>query len=404
MPQASSTTLPNTSVARVPFNKPCVLGEELTQLTHLLAQATKLSGNGAYTQKCQSLIEAMLHEGTPLQDTLPVTAATKVLLTHSCTAALEMSALLLDLKAGDEVILPSYTFCSTANAFALRGVKLVFVDIRPDTLNLDETLLAEAITPQTKAICVVHYAGQVCEMAPIMALANAHKLWVIEDAAQAYGSRHHGAMAGTLGHLACFSFHETKNIHAGEGGCLVVNDPRLIERAEIIWEKGTNRSQFFRGQVDKYTWLDIGSSYLPSELVAAFLMPQLQHYHMINTQRIQLASRYHEALHPWASQYDIQCPQTLSHNENNGHMFHLRFPSLAMRTAFIQHMEAHHIYCPFHYVPLHSAPAGEKYGMAVGSLPVTTQVADTLVRLPLFYDLTPEAQTKIIDVCLAYQR
>jgi dTDP-4-amino-4,6-dideoxygalactose transaminase len=387
---------------RIPFNKPSVLGEELGHLTQLLQAADKLSGNGYYTQQCQIRIAEMLsgqNSHLQTQDTQPP----RVLLTHSCTAALEMSALLLNLQAGDEVILPSYTFCSTANAFALRGVKLVFVDIRPDTLNLDETQLEAAITPRTKAICVVHYAGQVCEMTPIMNLAQQHGLWVIEDAAQAYGATHHGAMAGTLGHLACFSFHETKNLHAGEGGALVVNDPSLVERAEIIWEKGTNRSQFFRGQVDKYTWLDVGSSYLPSELVAAFLLPQLEHYQAINTRRQEVGQTYLEQLKAWADAQRIKIPTVLPHNQDNGHMFHLRFPTLETRTAFIAWMAQHDIYCPFHYVPLHTAPAGMMYGRAVGDLPVTCQVADTLVRLPLFYDLTPEAQGRIIQTCLAFE-
>ena len=355
----------------IPFNKPFIIGRELALIADAVAQG-HLSGDGAYTKLCHRWLEEKLH-------------CRKALLTHSCTAALEMSAILCDLQHGDEVILPSYTFVSTANAFVLRGAVPVFVDIRPDTLNIDEKLIEAALTPKTRAIVPVHYAGVPCEMDAIMNIARRHNLLVVEDAAQALLSTYKGRALGTIGHFGCLSFHETKNIISGEGGALLVNDTRFVERAEIVREKGTNRSQFFRGEVDKYTWVDIGSSYLPSELVSAFLYAQLERANEITAQRCHVCSAYAEQLAPLEQAGKLRLPHF--DGDSNGHMFYIILDSIATRTALIAHLKAQGIHSVFHYVPLHSSPAGRKYGCVSGSMKVTDDMSGRLLRLPLHYEM-----------------
>jgi dTDP-4-amino-4,6-dideoxygalactose transaminase len=308
----------------------------------------------------------------------------KALLTHSCTAALEMSALLADLKPGDEVIMPSYTFTSTANAFVLRGAVPVFVDIRPDTLNLDESLVEAAITPRTRAIVPVHYAGVACEMDALLDIASRRGLLVIEDAAQGYGSSYRGRPLGSFGAMGCLSFHETKNVISGEGGALLVNDPALAERAEIIREKGTNRSAFFRGQVDKYTWVDAGSSYLPGELIAAFLWAQLQQGEDITRRRLGIWQQYHAALEHAERREWIRRPIVPQHCDHNAHMYYVLLPTLAVRQRVISLMRDAGVNPVFHYVPLHSAPAGRRFGRAASPMITTNKLADRLLRLPLW--------------------
>lgn len=358
---------------RIPFNKPYMTGKELGYIAEAHANS-HLAGDGAFTRKCSAWLEAQI-------------GCRKALLTHSCTAALEMAAILADLQPGDEVIMPSFTFVSTANAFVLRGAIPVFVDVRPDTFNIDESKIEAAITPRTRAIVPVHYAGVGCEMDSIMDIAERHGLIVIEDAAQGVMSSYKGRPLGSIGHLACLSFHETKNLSSGEGGALLINDPAYALRAEIIREKGTNRSQFFRGQVDKYTWCDLGSSYLPSELNAAFLMAQMEEAQDITQRRLQLWQRYHEAFAELEQEGRLRRPQVPTDCEHNAHMYYLLLPDLQQRTAFIEKMKARDIGAVFHYVPLHSAPAGLKYGRAHGSLAVTQGAAERLVRLPLWVGL-----------------
>lgn len=358
----------------IPFNKPFTIGPELEYITDAVARG-HLSGDGHYTKLCHRWLEQRL--GTR-----------RALLTHSCTAALEMAAILCDIQPGDEVIMPSYTFVSTANAFVLRGGVPVFVDIRPDTLNLDEKLIEAAITPKTRAIVPVHYAGLACEMDAIMDIARRHRLLVVEDAAQAVLSDYKGRRPGAIGHLGCLSFHETKNVISGEGGALLINDPALIERAEVIREKGTNRSKFFRGEVDKYTWVDIGSSFLPSELIGAFLWAQLERAEEIIARRRQLCAIYREALGDLASAGLITLPAPEpAGTAGNGHMFYLLTPDAASRCALLVHLKAAGVHAVFHYVPLHASPAGRRFGRAAGALPVTENLADRLVRLPLYYNL-----------------
>lgn len=358
----------------IPFNKPFTIGPELEYITDAVARG-HLSGDGHYTKLCHRWLEQRL--GTR-----------RALLTHSCTAALEMAAILCDIQPGDEVIMPSYTFVSTANAFVLRGGVPVFVDIRPDTLNLDEKLIEAAITPKTRAIVPVHYAGLACEMDAIMDIARRHRLLVVEDAAQAVLSDYKGRRPGAIGHLGCLSFHETKNVISGEGGALLINDPALIERAEVIREKGTNRSKFFRGEVDKYTWVDIGSSFLPSELIGAFLWAQLERAEEIIARRRQLCAIYREALGDLASAGLITLPAPEpAGTAGNGHMFYLLTPDAASRCALLAHLKAAGVHAVFHYVPLHASPAGRRFGRAAGVLPVTENLADRLVRLPLYYNL-----------------
>ena len=359
----------------IPFNKPYMTGRELGYIAQAHANG-HLSGDGPFTKRCEAWLEQQ-------------TGAKKALLTHSCTAALEMAALMLDLEPGDEVIMPSYTFVSTANAFVLRGAVPVFVDIREDTLNLDERLIEAAITRRTKAICVVHYAGIACEMDAIMALAGKHGLKVVEDAAQAIMSTYRGRPLGTVGDLGALSFHETKNIISGEGGALLCRDADSAERAEIIREKGTNRSRFFRGQVDKYTWVDIGSSFLPGEITAAFLAAQTEDAEAITARRIAIWDRYHA----WAEAHEregrLRRPVVPAHCTHNAHMYYLLLPSLEARTAFIDALKQHNVSAVFHYIPLHSSPAGCRYSRAHGSLPVTDELSSRLVRMPLWMGLEP---------------
>jgi len=367
----------------VPFNKPYLTGKEL----HNIAEAHtrgQLAGDGHFTKISNSWLEQR-------------TGCHKALLTHSCTAALEMAAILADIQPGDEVIMPSYTFVSTANAFVLRGGVPVFVDIRQDTLNIDETLIETAITAKTKAIVPVHYAGVACEMDTIMDIANRHKLLVIEDAAQGVMASYKGRALGSIGHLGCYSFHETKNIISGEGGALLINDPALVERAEIVREKGTNRSKFFRGQVDKYTWVDIGSSYLPGEIIAAFLWAQMQEADAITSQRMAIWDRYHAAFEALEQASRIRRPIIPTGCEHNAHMYYLLLHDLADRTAFINTMEQQEINCVFHYVPLHSAPEGVVCGRRAGMLPITTDLGARLVRLPLWVGLEASGLKKVTD-------
>lgn len=364
----------------IPFNKPFMTGKELWYIAQAHADG-HLAGDGGFTKKCNAWLEARI-------------GVQKALLTHSCTAALEMAAILANIQPGDEVIMPSYTFVSTANAFVLRGGVPVFVDIRPDTLNIDETKIEAAITGRTKAIVPVHYAGVACEMDTIMAIAREHKLLVIEDAAQGIMSTYKGRPLGSIGHMAAFSFHETKNIISGEGGALLVNDPRFVERAEMIREKGTNRSQFFRGQVDKYTWVEIGSSYLPGELIAAFLWAQMEEADAITKRRLDIWDTYHQWLAP-IEQRGLVCRPTVPVEcKQNAHMYYLLLPSLEKRTAFIEKLKAKGIGAVFHYVPLDTAPMGQKHGRAAGELTVTRDLSDRLVRLPMWLGL----EDKLVDV------
>jgi dTDP-4-amino-4,6-dideoxygalactose transaminase len=359
--------------ASIPFNRPFAVGSELDNIREAISYG-HLSGDGKFTAKCNTWIAGETH-------------ASKALLTHSCTAALEMAALLSEVGPGDEVIMPSYTFVSTANAFALRGATPVFVDIRADTLNLDETLIAAALTDRTRAIVPVHYAGVGCEMDSILALAQAHDLLVIEDAAQAVLSTYRGRPLGALGDMGAVSYHETKNVISGEGGALLLRDADFVHRAEIIREKGTNRTAFFRGQVDKYTWVDIGSSYLPSELVAAFLWAQLEQAEDLTKRRLNMWDRYHEAFAELEADGLARRPIVPEHCTHNAHMYYLLLESLDVRQAVLSELRALSVGAIFHYVPLHSAPAGLRYGRAAGGLPVTDRIGDCLMRLPLWIGL-----------------
>jgi dTDP-4-amino-4,6-dideoxygalactose transaminase len=376
-------------MSRIPFNRPFLAGAESTNVARAMASG-HLSGDGPFTRQCHQWLE--LHTG-----------ASKALLTHSCTAALEMTALLSGLGPGDEVILPSYTFVSTASAFVLRGAVPVFVDVRADTLNLDERQVEAAVTPRTRAIVTVHYAGVACAMDEILAIASRHRLLVIEDAAQGVMSSYRDRPLGSLGTLGAYSFHETKNVISGEGGALLVNDPSLSTRAEIVREKGTNRSQFFRGQVDKYTWVDLGSSFLPGEMVAAFLAAQLEHATTITARRLALWDRYHAAFADLEAAGKLRRPVVPAECAHNAHMYYLLLPSLNLRTAFIEHMKSRDIQCVFHYVPLHSAPYGRRVGRAAGSMQVTDDVSDRLVRLPLWVDLE-EHIDRVIDAAHEFFR
>jgi dTDP-4-amino-4,6-dideoxygalactose transaminase len=376
---------------RIPFNKPFIVGNELAYIAKAV-EAGHLSGDGPYTRACHAWLEQRL--GTR-----------KALLTHSCTAALEMAAILADVGPGDEVIMPSYTFVSTANAFALRGGVPVFVDVRRDTLNLDEGLVEAAVTPRTRAIVAVHYAGVPCAMEALCAIAERHGLLLIEDAAQALLAADGGRALGAIGQLGCLSFHETKNVISGEGGALLVNDPALVERAEIIREKGTNRAKFFRGQVDKYTWVDIGSSYLPSELIGAFLYAQLEHADEIMAVRRRLWERYRALLAPLERDGRAELPQAPDGRcPGNGHLFHLLTGSLAQRTALIAFLKARGILAVFHYVPLHSSPAGLRLGRAAGPMEVTDDIAARLLRLPLYYGMTDAEQDEVAAAVLEFYR
>ena len=362
-----------TSTVRIPFNKPYMVGKELWYI----AQAHHnghLAGAGAFTNRCQTWLER--HTG-----------ARKALLTTSCTTALEMAALLCNLQPGDEVILPSFTFVSTASAFALRGAVPVFVDVREDTLNLDERQIEAAITPRTRAIVPVHYAGVACTMDAILEIADHHHLLVIEDAAQGLMSSYQGRPLGTIGHLGAISFHETKNVIAGEGGAIFVNDLAFTKRAEVLWEKGTNRRAFLRGEVDKYTWVDLGSSFLPSELVAAFLFAQMEEAERITAQRLAIWNTYHAVFAGAEAQEKLRRPIVPDGCQHNAHMYYLLLPDVKTRDAMLDSLKARGIGAVFHYVPLHSSPAGMRYGRAVGDLTVTTSVAQRLLRLPLWVGL-----------------
>jgi dTDP-4-amino-4,6-dideoxygalactose transaminase len=366
----------------IPFNKPYMTGRELWYIAQAHTNS-HLSGDGNFTRKCNMWLEAL-------------TGAHKALLTHSCTAALEMGALLSNIQRGDEVIMPSYTFVSTANAFVLRGGVPVFVDIRPDTLNIDETLIEPAITPLTKAIVPVHYAGVACEMDVIIDIAKRHNLIVLEDAAQGVMSTYKNKPLGSIGHLGAYSFHETKNIIAGEGGALLVNDERFAERAEIIREKGTNRSQFFRGQVDKYTWVDVGSSYLTGEVIAAFLWAQMEEADAITEKRLAIWNHYHEALQPLEAAGVLRRPIIPEDCKHNAHMYYILLESLEKRTKMIHHLRERAVNTVFHYVPLHSSPAGSLYCRVYGTMLNTESISDRLLRLPLWVGMSREMVEHIV--------
>ena len=374
--------MPESQPRVIPFNKASFVGNEQTYIAEAIANR-HISGDGPFTKRAQAFLEQTM-------------AAPHVLLTTSCTHALEMAALLLDLQPGDEVVVPAFTFVSTVNAFALRRAIPVFVDIRPDTLNIDERLIEAAITPKTKAIVVVHYAGVACEMEVITDIARRHGLVLIEDNAHGLYATYRGKQLGTFGPLATQSFHETKNFTCGEGGALVVNDERYIERAEIVREKGTNRARFFRGAVDKYTWVDLGSSYVPSDMLAAFLLAQLEHREQIQTARQQIWTRYADGLADWAAAHGVALPQVPSDREQSYHMFYMLLPTLAERTRFIAELQRRGVNAVFHYTPLHLSEEARRLG-ARGRAPVTESVSDRLVRLPFYNSLGPEDQTTVID-------
>lgn len=365
------------------FNVPPFVGTELTYVQQAI-DAHKICGDGQFTKKCNTWLEERFH-------------AQKVLLTTSGTTALDMAALMCDLKPGDEVILPSFTFSSTATAFVLAGATLVFVDIRPDTMNIDETKIEAAITEKTKVIVPVHYAGVACEMDTIMDIARRHNLMVVEDAAQAVMSTYKGKALGTIGDFGCYSFHETKNYSMGEGGALVINNPSYNERAEILREKGTNRSKFYRGQVDKYTWVDFGDSYLPSDMNAAYLWAQLEKADEVNNDRLATWQAYNEAFRPLADAGKIALPTIPEGCVHNAHMYYLKCKTLDERTALISYLRERGIQAVFHYVPLHSAPAGLKFGRFDGTDVYTTADSDRLVRLPMYYGLTREDREQVIS-------
>jgi len=367
----------------IPFNKPHITGREYSFMAGAVANG-QLSGDGPYTKKCNEWLEK-------------TTGAQKALLTHSCTAALEMSAILADTKPGDEIIMPSYSFVSTANAFVLRGGIPVFVDIRPDTLNIDESGIEDAVTERTKAIVIVHYAGVACEMEAILNIAAKRRLLLVEDAAQGILCTWRGRPLGTLGDLGTLSFHETKNIHCGEGGALLINNEKMAGRAEIIREKGTNRSKFFRGEVDKYTWVDLGSSYLPSDLSAAFLWAQMEEAEGITARRLKVWNRYHEAFEDMEKKEVLRRPVIPEGCLHNAHMYYLLLPDLNFRTAFIGEMREREINTVFHYVALHNSPAGKKFGRVHGILKQTEQLSGRLVRLPLWPDLSDEEINRVIQ-------
>lgn len=368
----------------LPFNRPHLTGREFGNMQQAV-ENLHLSGDGPFTRQCQSWLEQRL-------------GSVRALLTHSCTAALEMAALLIDLQPGDEVIMPSFTFVSTANAFVLRGALPVFVDIRPDTLNLDDAAIAEAITPRTRAIVAVHYAGVPCELEAIAAVPGAETIAIVEDAAQALGSTYRGRPAGSLGGLAAVSFHETKNVIAGEGGALLVNEKRFAERAEIIREKGTNRSKFLRGQVDKYTWVDLGSSYLPSELNAAFLHAQLQGADEITRRRREVWSWYYRRFEDLERTGVLRRPIVPDGCEHNAHMFYLLVPDLPARSRLLGYLNENGVNAVFHYVPLHSSIAGRRFGRVAGSMAHTVDVADRLIRLPLWVGMDQNDVDRVADL------
>lgn len=368
---------------RIPFNKPGLVGHELSYIADAI-QRGHSSGDGCYTSRCHELLQREL-------------GCHRVLLTTSCTHALEMSALLLDIRPGDEFIVPSFTFVSTANAFVLRGAKPVFIDIRPDTLDLDETLLEACITPRTKVIVPVHYAGVGCEMDEITSVAGRYGVKVVEDNAHGLFARYKGKYLGTFGQLATQSFHETKNVICGEGGALIINDPAYVSRAEILREKGTNRSRYFRGEVDKYTWVDVGSSFLPSDLLAAFLLAQLEKHQEIRNTRQRIWETYANGLSEWARESGTSLPKIPPYVEQSYHMFYLLMPSPDSRARLIEHLKARSILAVFHYVPLHFSEMGRHFGGFPGACPVTESVSDRLLRLPFYNDLSPGDQAEVIE-------
>ena len=372
----------------ISFNMPPYVGTEFTYIQEAIDEL-KICGDGTFTHQCSTWLEERF-------------GARRALLTTSGTSALEMAAALCDIKPGDEVILPSFTFSSTATAFVGQGARLKFIDVRPDTMNMDEKLVEAAITPRTKVIVPVHYAGVACEMDPIMELAEAHGIHVVEDAAQGVMSTYRGHALGTIGDFGCYSFHETKNYSMGEGGALIIRDEEHIEQAEIFREKGTNRSRFFRGQVDKYTWVDWGSSFLPSDMLAAYLWAQLREADHINEDRLATWQRYHDAFEPLAQSERIELQRIPAHCVHNAHMFYIKCHNLADRTAFIAHMRERDVQCVFHYVPLHSAPAGLRFGEFVGEDRYTTSESDRLVRLPMYYRMSQKDCDTVIQAALDY--
>jgi dTDP-4-amino-4,6-dideoxygalactose transaminase len=374
--------------AAIWFNRPAVTGREIGYIQDALASG-HLSGDGDFTARCRTALEAL-------------TGSARVLLTTSCTHALEMAALLAGVGAGDEVICPAFTFVSSVNAFVLRGARPRFVDIRPDTLNIDERLVEAAITPRTRALLVVHYAGVGCELGTLAAVARRHGLTLIEDNAHGLFGRYHGRPLGSVGQTSTLSFHETKNLTCGEGGALVINDPALVERAEVIREKGTNRSRFFRGQVDRYTWVDVGSSYLPSEILAAYLWAQIEARAAIQAHRAAVWQRYDAALADWADAVGARRPVVPPHCEHPAHLYYLLLPSLAARQGLIAHLRARQILAVFHYLPLHLSEQGLRYGGQPGQCPVTEDVSDRLVRLPLHYHLGEADQQRVVDAVTSF--
>jgi len=370
-------------LAYIPFNRPGVVGKEFEYMREAIDRG-HISGDGFFTKKCHALLEEAL--GIP-----------RALLTTSCTHALEMAALLLDIQPGDEVIVPSFTFVTTANAFVLRGATPVFADIRPDTLNIDDRQVEQLITTHTKAILVVHYAGVGCEMDSLGEMAQRHNIAIVEDNAHGLFGRYKGRYLGTFGRFASQSFHETKNFTCGEGGALLINDPQYVERAEIIREKGTNRSRFFRGEVDKYTWVGLGSSYLPSDILAGFLYAQLEAREQIQFKRRQIWGYYYHNLQEWAEENDVRLPIIPADCEHPYHIFYLLLPSLEQRQSFIAHLKANEILTVFHYLPLHLSEMGRRFGGQTGDCPVTENISDRLVRLPFYSSLTMEDQERIVD-------
>jgi len=385
---ASSEKLPNTGY-RIPFNRSSFSGDEQAYIAQAIA-LNHVSGDGLFTRKCHGLLESLL-------------GVKKALLTTNCTHALEMSALLLGIEPGDEVIIPSFTFVSTVNAFVLRGARPVFIDVRPDTLNMDEKLLPALINEKTRAVVPVHYGGVGCEMDEIMRVCNKNSVAVVEDNAHGLFGKYRGQLLGTFGTFATQSFHETKNFHCGEGGALLINDPKYVERAEIIREKGTNRSQFYRGQVDRYSWVDLGSSYLPSDLLAAFLFAQLEQREQIQERRQQIWERYYEELGAWAKSQGVTLPVVPAHCQQSFHVFYILLPDLETRHKLIDHLAKNQILAVYHYLPLNNSKMGHSFGWKEGDCPVTENISDRLLRLPFFNSMTEEEQDKVISTVLEFR-
>lgn len=374
----------------IEFNKPPFIGTELEYIRQAAEENNKLCGDGPFTKKCSAW----------MQDNFNVKHA---MLTTSCTHALEMAAYLSEIRPGDEVIMPSYTFVSTADAFVLRGAKIVYVDIRPDTMNIDETKIEDAITEKTKAIVPVHYAGVACEMDTIMDIAKRHNLKVVEDAAQGVSAYYKGKALGTIGDFGCYSFHETKNYTMGEGGALLFQDENYLEKAEILREKGTNRSKFFRGQIDKYTWIDYGSSYLPSDMNAAYLLAELEEHEKIDRKRMAIYNYYHEQLRPLAEAGKIKQPVVPEGCVHNAHMYFIKARNLEVRTKLINYMKERGVMCVFHYVPLHTSPAGQKFGVFHGEDKYTTKESERLMRLPMFYSLSEQDMAYVVECLMDFK-